>query len=174
MKASSIASGLAAAALCSVALLVGTSRAEDEASAVFGVTIPPGYRGWQVISVAHEAGGLNDIRAILGNDVAMRAFRDGTRPFPEGTIIARLAWKYVPSAENNAIFGEAQSFVAGDPTNVQFSVKDSTKYAGTSGWGYGQFEAGKPNRDAALMSGCFSCHVRLNKAEDFVFTHYSQ
>ena len=57
-----------------------------------------------VISVAHEAGKLNDLRAILGNDIAMKAFRDGTRPFPDGTIMARLAWEYVPSVENNAIF----------------------------------------------------------------------
>jgi hypothetical protein len=33
-------------------------------------------------------------------------------------MIARLAYKYVPPAQNNAIFGQQQSFVAGDPTNV--------------------------------------------------------
>ena len=38
-------------------------------------------------------------------------------PFPDGTIIARLAWSYVPSEENNKVFGRFQSFVA---TNVQF------------------------------------------------------
>jgi hypothetical protein len=30
----------------------------------------PGYRGWRLISAAHEEGNLNDLRAILGNDVA--------------------------------------------------------------------------------------------------------
>ena len=54
----------------------------------------------------------------------MKAYREGTRPFPDGAIIARLAWKYVPSEENNAIFGQAQSFVPGLATNTQFSVKD--------------------------------------------------
>jgi hypothetical protein len=33
-----------------------------------------GYRDWKLISVAREVGSLNDIRAILGNDVAIRAY----------------------------------------------------------------------------------------------------
>jgi hypothetical protein len=147
--------------------------ADDEESAVFGVRIPAGYRNWGVIGVAHEAGKLNDLRAILGNDIAMKAYREGTRPFPDGAIIARLAWEYVPSSENDAIFGQPQSFVTGPPTNTQFSVKDSKRYASTGGWGYGQFEGGKPNRNEALLNGCFACHVRAPNADDFVFTHYA-
>jgi hypothetical protein len=63
-----------------------------DASPVYGVTLPEGYRRWEVITVAHEAGKNNDIRAVLGNDVALKAFREGTRPFPDGAIIARLAY----------------------------------------------------------------------------------
>jgi hypothetical protein len=126
-----------------------------------------------VISVAHEAGGLNDIRAILGNDVAVKAFRDGTRSFPDGAVIARLAWQYVSSVENNAIFGQAQSFIPGASTSVQFSVKDSQRYVGTGGWGYGQFEDRKPNRSKALLNTCAACHARASKVDDFVFTRYA-
>lgn len=147
--------------------------AEDEASAVFGVKIPTGYRDWPVISVAHEAGNLNDLRAVLGNELAIKAFREGARPFPDGAIIARLAWKYVPSDEDNAAFGQVQSFVAGPATNVQFSVKDSSKYASTGGWGFGQFEDGKPNRSETLLNTCFPCHAKIPKADDLVFTHYA-
>ena len=103
----------------------------------------------------------------------MKAYREGTRPFPDGAIIARLAWKYVPSEENNAIFGQAQSFVPGPATNIQFSVKDSKKYIDTNGWGYGQFEDGKPNRNEALMKTCSPCHARGPKSDDFVFTRYA-
>ncbi|MBL6080474.1 cytochrome P460 family protein [Belnapia sp. T18] len=166
---------IAMAVICVLALAPAVAgSADDDASAVFGVRLPAGYRDWQLISVAHEAGSLNDIRAILGNDVAVRAFRDGTRPFPDGAIIARLAWQYVPSAENNAVFGQAQSFVAGATTNVQFSVKDSQRYARTGGWGYGQFEDGKPNRSEALLNTCAPCHARAPKADDFVFTRYAR
>jgi Cytochrome P460 len=85
---------------------------------------------------AHEEGNLNDLRAILGNDAAIKAFREGKLPFPDGTIIARLAWSYGPLEESSQAFGRLQSFVAGPPKNgVQFMVKDSEKYASTGGWG---------------------------------------
>src|SRR5262249_25772994 len=121
-----------------------SGQAGGEAAPIFGVRMPPGYRDWRLISVAHEEGDLNDLRAILGNDVAIKAYREGTLPFPDGTIIARLAWSYVPSEENNRAFGRPQSFVAGPPKNgVQFMVKDSRRYASTSGWGFAQFNDGK-------------------------------
>ena len=148
-----------------------SGHADGEAAPIFGIKLPPGYRDWKLISVAHEEGNLNDIRAVLGNDVAIKAYREGKLPFPDGTIIARLAWSYVPSEENNKAFGRPQSFVAGTPTNVQFMVKDSTKYAATGGWGFAQFKDGKPDEKAALKT-CFPCH-EPGKAQDFVFTHYA-
>ena len=86
---------------------------DEKAAPIFVKKVPPGYRDWRLISVAHEEGDLNDIRAILGNDIAIKAYREGKLPFPDGTIIARLAWSYDPSEENNKVFGRAQSFVAG-------------------------------------------------------------
>ncbi len=151
-----------------------SGQADEEGSPVFGIKMAPGYRDWKLISVAHEAGTLNDLRAVLGNDVAIKAYRDGTLPFPDGTIIARLAWSYVPSEENNKVFGREQSFVAGSPTNVQFMVKDSKKYAATGGWGFAQFKDGKPDpaATAAVLKACFPCHEPV-KARDFVFTKYA-
>jgi Cytochrome P460 len=124
-----------------------------------------------LIFVAHEAGNLNDFRAILGNDVAVTAFREGELPFPDGTIITRLAWSYVASEENNKVFGRSQSFVAGPAMDVQFLVKDSKKYAATGGWGFAQFKDGKP-ADESVHKTCYPCHEHV-KARDFVFTHYS-
>jgi hypothetical protein len=148
-----------------------SAHADEETAPVFGIKIPSGYRDWRLISVAHEAGDLNDLRAILGNDIAIKAYREQKLPFPDGTIIARLAWSYVPSEENNKVFGREQSFVAGPPTNVQFMVKDSKKYAATGGWGFAQFKNGKP-ADETMHKTCFSCHEPV-KARDFVFTRYA-
>jgi hypothetical protein len=149
-----------------------SGQADGEAAPIFGVKIPSGYRDWRLISVAHEAGDLNDLRAILGNDVALQAYRAGTLPFPDGTIIARLAWSYDPSEENNTVFGRPQSFVAGVPKNgVQFMVKDTSKYAATGGWGFAQFNDGKPV-DEAVLNTCFPCHAAI-KARDLVFTRYA-
>jgi len=166
-------------ALATVAVLVAltahaSGHADDAAAPIFGIKIPPGYRDWRLISVAHEAGNLNDIRAILGNDPAIAAYRDGKLPFPDGTIIARIAWNYVPSEENNKVFGRDQSFVPGSAPDwyLQFMVKDSTKYAATGGWGFAQFDKdGKP-ADEAKLKICFPCHEPV-KARDFVFTRYS-
>jgi len=148
-----------------------SGHADGATAPIFGITIPPGYRDWKLISVAHEAGNNNDIRAILGNDTAITAYREEKLPFPDGTIIARLAWSYVPSEENNKVFGQAQSFVAGSPINLQLMVKDSKKYTATGGWGFAQFKDGKP-ADEALLKTCFPCHEPA-KTRDFVFTRYS-
>ena len=148
-----------------------TGHADQE---IYVTQIPAGYRDWKLVSVAHEAGNLNDIRAILGNDLAIKAYRDGKRPFPDGAIIARIAWAYVPSEENNKIFGRDQSFVAGPPPEwyLQFMVKDSRKYAATGGWGYAQFDKdGKP-ADQKKMATCYACHEPI-KDRDYLFTKYT-
>lgn len=163
---------MAVIAVCAIAFVtLAAIHADDQAAPVFGIKIPPGYRDWKLISVAHEAGNLNDLRAVLGNDIAIKAYREGKLPLPDGSIIARLAWTYAPSDENNKVFGREQSFVTGPPTNVQFMVKDSKKYASTGGWGFAQFKDGKPDPKADLNT-CFPCHVPV-KARDYVFTQYA-
>jgi hypothetical protein len=168
--------------LVAVAVLAGVAvfsapasgHADQATAPVFVTEIPSGFRDWRLVSVAHEAGNLNDLRAVLGNDAAIKAFREGQLPFPEGAIIARIAWSYVPSEENNKVFGRAQSFVPGSPTAsyLQFMVKDSRKYGATGGWGYAQFDKdGKPAPEATLKT-CFPCH-EPNKGRDYVFTHYT-
>src|ERR1700716_1564472 len=143
---------VAAAALAG--MLAYTTQASGQAGGaaapVFGIELPPGYREWRLISVAHEEGKLNDLRAILGNDVAITASREGLLPFPDGTIIARLAWSYDPLEESSKAFGRPQTWAAGPPKNgVQFMVKDSRKYASTGGWGFAQFDAGNPPASGA-------------------------
>jgi len=82
----------------------GQPQAESDASPIYGITIPAGYRDWRLISVNHLAGNkLKQVRAQLGNDLAIKAFREGTLPFPDGTIIAALHWNEALSDENNKV-----------------------------------------------------------------------
>lgn len=164
---------LIATLLAALATVTAAVALADDASApAFVKKIPSGYRDWRLISVAREAGGLDDVRAVLGNDIAIKAYRANQLPFPDGAIIARLAWSFDPSAENNKAFGREQSFVAGAPKNgVQFMVKDSKRYAATGGWGFGHFEDGKP-ADEAMMKTCFPCHQAIPD-RDIVFTRYA-
>ncbi|MGA8236566.1 MAG: cytochrome P460 family protein, partial [Candidatus Sulfotelmatobacter sp.] len=68
-------------------------HADAEPGAPYVTEIPEGYRDWKWISSAHEAGNLNSLGAVLGNDVAFKAFRDGKLPYPDGTIIAALHYR---------------------------------------------------------------------------------
>lgn len=172
---------------CVVAFSATAPRqADGDAAPIYGIKIPAGYRDWRVISVAHVGEPVNDLRVKLGNDLAIRAYREG-KPFPDGAIIARLAYRAVTSEENNMAFRAAAerqglppeqvtklspgSLVAGAPTNVQFMVKDSKKYASTGGWGFAQFTDGKPDGEAVHKT-CFVCHAPA-KDSDFVFTRYA-
>jgi hypothetical protein len=147
-------------------------QSNGDSSPIYGVKIPAGYRDWKLISVGHVAGSNNDLRAKLGNDIAIKAYREGTLPFPDGAIIARLAWHEVTSDENNKALGDTDSSVAGSATNLEFMVKDSKKYASTGGWGFAQFTDGKPDSEA-LHKTCFPCHAPA-KDNDFVFTRYAR
>jgi hypothetical protein len=154
-----------------------SGQADGEASPIYGVKIPAAYRDWKVIAMDQLLIGskVDQLRAQLGNDIAIEAFKKGTIPFPDGTIIAALHWNRVPSEDNNTVldgpFPGAQSFVIGSAANVQFMVKDSKKYAATGGWGFADFKNGKPG-DEALHETCFACHLPA-KDHDYVFAHYA-
>lgn len=159
---------LAAAAISATTIMWFTpGRAGGEsASPIFGVTVPDGYRQWELVAVAHEEG-LDELRGILGNAIAMQAYREGTLPFPDGAVLAKLAWKHVPSTEFSS------AFVPGAATTVQIMVKDSTKYASTGGWGFGRFIDGKP-ADEAQHKTCIPCHQANVKGHDLVFTRFAR
>jgi hypothetical protein len=155
----------------------GTANPDNqESSPIYGVTIPPGFRDWKLIAVNQllVPGKADQLRAQLGNDIAIKAFKDGTLPFPDGAIIAAIHWTRVPSEDNNQVLGGpfpgAQSFLVGSLVNAQFMVKDSKKYAETGGWGFADFKGGKPG-NKALHETCFPCHAPA-KDRDYVFTHY--
>jgi hypothetical protein len=139
---------------------------DKAASPIYGVTVPDGYRIWELIAPALEDDPLNELRAVVGNSVAMDAYRAGKLPFPDGTVLVKLAWKRVRSPE----FEPAS--IPGPATTVQVMVKDSRKYASTGGWGFGRFIDGKPV-DLAQHETCFACHEARARGHDYVFTRYA-
>ena len=162
-----------------------SGQSNGEAAPIYGVKIPDGYRDWRLISVKRltgkqliGAGGeLKQLRAELGNDLAIKAYRDGTLPFPDGSIIAALHWNEESSdADNQALAAGfpglgLESTFAGSAVNAQFMVKDSKKYAASGGWGFADFTKGKPGNEA-LHAKCFPCHAPA-KDRDYVFTRYA-
>jgi hypothetical protein len=69
---------IAAATLAGVAAIKAQApqhAAAQQAAPIFVTDIPSGYRDWRLISVAHEEGDLHSFAAVLGNDVAIKAYR---------------------------------------------------------------------------------------------------
>ena len=125
----------------SLAGAVGTTvpvsgQSDGDAAPIYGIKLPQGYRDWRLISVKRltGAGGkLKQLRAQLGNDIAIAAFREGKLPFPDGSIIAALHWNEDSSDFDNQALAAGfpdlglDSTFAGSAMNVQFMVKDFEK-----------------------------------------------
>jgi hypothetical protein len=162
-----------------------SGQSNGAAAPIYGVKLPEGYRDWRLISVKRLTGKqltgtgrkLKQLRAELGNDLAIKAYRDGTVPFPDGAIIAALHWNEDSSDLDNQVLSAGfpglglESTFAGSAVNAQFMVKDSKKYAASGGWGFADFTKGKPG-DEALHAKCFPCHAPA-KDRDYVFTRYA-
>ena len=161
--------GLALGAVLLLAAVAHDAVAEPAKSApspIYGVTIPDGYRQWQAIAPAEEAAPLDELRLVLGNPAAIKAIESSTLPYPDGTILVKLAYKRKQSPD----IGSAT--IPGTPTTVQVMVKDSRRYASTGGWGFGRFINGQPV-DAAQHQTCFACHAAHVKDRDYVFTRFA-
>jgi hypothetical protein len=162
-------------------LAPASGRADEPASPIYGVTLPPGYRDWKLIAVSEiAAGDHSQLRAEFGNDIAIKAYKEGTLPFPDGSIVIAHHWTKESSPNNDKVLALApmvagldnpKSFVPGSFINMQIMVKDSKKYAASGGWGFADFKNGKPG-DEALHKTCFPCHQPA-KDRDYVFTRYA-
>jgi hypothetical protein len=100
----------------------GVERTEEAVSPIFGVKIPDGYRQWELISVSQ---GKDELKGIVGNVVALKAYRENNIPFPDGSVLVKISWRREP------LPGFDDDFVPGAATMVQIMVKDSKKYAAT-------------------------------------------
>jgi Haem-binding domain/Cytochrome P460 len=120
---------------------------------------------WQPVSTT-ERYDNGSLRVILGNDVVVRAIREGhTHPYPDGAIFAKAAY-----AQNPDSTGEIR---AGAFLQVEFMIRDSKRYASTFGWGWGRWVGGlamKPyGHDATFVTECMNCHRPL-ASTDYTFT----
>ena len=79
------------------------------------------------------------IEAILGNPAMIGAYKAGAhgygKPFPDGAKMAKIHWNAEQNHEE-----------PGDPAvpatlhDVDFTAKDSKRFADSGGWGYAEFE----------------------------------
>ncbi|SFM89842.1 Haem-binding domain-containing protein [Chitinophaga sp. YR627] len=132
--------------------------------ALNGISYDPDYKNWQVLSTSDRFESAT-MRVIFGNDIAIEAVKNNnTRPWPEGSRIAKALWTQIIDSAGNARTG---AFV-----QVDFMIKNSQKYASTGGWGFARFKTLKktPYGNTVLFATeCINCH-RPMKNQDYVFT----
>jgi hypothetical protein len=94
-----------------------------------------GYEALQVVSISHD-GDL--LAAIVANPVMIDAYAAGIpgngRPFPDGAKMAKIHW----NPKKMEAFPRA--IVPGTQHDVDFMVKDSTRFVDSGGWGYAVFK----------------------------------
>ncbi len=147
---------------------VAAPAAPVVAPAPNGITFPHGYKNWDLIAVSHRTDN-NSLRAILGNDVAVKAARAGqTNPWPDGSMLAKLVWKDTVHEDD-----WPDATVPGAFVHAEFMLKDAGKYKATGGWGFARWLGNqqKPyGEDENFVEECFACHTPM-KHNDYVFTH---
>lgn len=151
---------------CAALLLVaGSLVAADRPVAPNGIAIYPDYMAWKVIAPSYREDKAH-IRIITGNEIAVAALHADKKPLPDGSVLAKVAWK----AEKHASFPVAT--VPGAFVQVEFMVKDEKKYKDTGGWGFARFVGSdlKPyGKDAGFVGECFACHVPV-ASNDYLYT----
>lgn len=145
---------------------ISSTAAPQPAPAPNGITLPSGYADWRLLGVSQRTDN-ESLRAILGNDIAIIAARNGdTHPWPDGTVFAKLVWK---DATHRAW---PAATVPGKPVHVEFMIKDTTKFTATGGWGFARWlgaELQPYGQSPDFAQECYGCHQAVKDA-DFVFT----
>jgi hypothetical protein len=146
-----------------------------------------GYDDWPAVAVSHPDSmmGASEepddvLNLIVANPAMIDAYRAGVpgngKPFPDGSKIAKIAWK----PKQNAVAPFSVS-VPDTLAGVGCMVKDSGRFPDTGGWGYAQFDYDPasdtftPNtslqgNDAKCGAACHE----LAAATDYVFTAYGK
>lgn len=180
---------IAISAGITLALATLIAGAADLASDKYTVKVPNGlafsefrgYEGWELISVSYNGGRM---AAILGNAAMVDAFKSGIpgngKPFPDGVKMAKVHWEPVKN-----VFAPGPPLVPNTLHDVDFMVKDGTRFADSAGWGYAEFEYDLPT--ATFRPGTSAdhppqandakcgaaCHTIAAK-QDYVFTVYAK
>ena len=130
---------------------------------------PAGYRHWFHVNTMiidkgsplfADLGGMHNVYVTSAGEAALK--KGG--PYPDKTVFATDLHDF------NVSDG---SYVEGARKGLAVMVKDSKKYASTSGWDFQLWAGGDPKKpqvtDAAKQ--CFACH-QPKKDQDYVYSTY--
>ena len=169
---------IAAAAAVFVVLSGAAISAQDKYALVSpgGIAFSDfrGYEDWSVVSTARTD---EVLKVIVANPVMIEAFKAGVpgngQPFPEGSKIAKLQWKFKKSTEAPFAVDVPDVFA-----QAFLMEKDSKRFpAKTGGWGYAVFNYDAPSdkftADPSPADCGNTCHTAV-KSKDYIFHPYQK
>lgn len=122
------------------------------------------YKNYKIIA-SHFRTDKNEIRYILANDIALKAYNEGTT-FPNGSKIVKIGWT-IKKMDNFNVALETDKI-----QRIEYMIKDNKQFIQNPGnWGYARFIK-KENIYIPFKKGttsCVSCH-NLAKENDYLFT----
>ena len=133
-----------------------------------------GYEDWSVVSSARTD---EVLKVIVANPAMIAAYKAGApgngKPFPEGSKIVKLQWKFKKSTEAPFAVDVPDVF-----TQAFVIEKNSKRFPETGGWGYALFNndaaSGHMTADAEAKADCGqTCHVAV-KSKDYIFHPYQK
>jgi hypothetical protein len=177
----SFAAGLALVGLAATVAMSATDKYTLKVPGGIAFSEFRGYESWEVVSLSKQE---KVVAAILGNPVAIAAFKSGIpengKPFPDGAKMVKVHW--LPKVQTTY---PGPPTVPGQQLNADFMMKDAKRFADSNGWGYAKFdidlatgefrpgdEKSTPPQGHDAKCGA-ACHV-IAKSRDYVFTEYAK
>jgi hypothetical protein len=129
-----------------------------------GISYDGSWRGWKLLGVT-DRGDNRQFRLVLGNDVAVKAAREGhVHPWPDGTRFAKVAWLQQQRSDGLVVPGQFWQ--------IEMMTKGADQFRSTDGWGWARWRGAdlKPyGKDAAFVNECTGCHMPV-RGNDYVYT----
>lgn len=148
------------------------------------MTLPTGYRSWVFIGAPLTPNGLNNGKAgfpefhnVYVQSAHLAAYQE-TGSFPEGTVIVKELVLLRPGtySDGSADTPAGRGFAQGEFNGMDVTVKDSTRFAATNGWGFFNFGHHalpyNATAKAASRSECASCHINGASKTDLTWVDF--
>ena len=120
---------------------------------------------WHMVTVRYRTDNTEQ-RFVYANDIAWKAYLQHQKVFPEGSMLAKIAFK----TEDDRLFP-----VSREPahwTRIQLMKKNSQGFEKFGGWQYSLYvpeKIARPTFDPKEVVACHACHIAAT-SRDYIFS----
>ncbi len=128
------------------------------------------YKNYKLVAT-HYRTDKKELRYVLANSLAFKAFSQNSFPLPEGSKVVKIGWK----ADKMPSFNVALE--ATDIQRIEYMIKDSKRFnKNPGGWGYARFvkQNGQYRAWDKGTRACIQCHNIAGNEKDFLFSRFQK